>query len=774
MVAWVGRYGIAGWARKALLASACAGARRSMIATLAGACLASALATNDAAAIEKAEAAKGPPVTVAVFVGSRNDVCYDPGDVDAIKRLVAREEARINQSGGVGGRPLNVKVLDDARDDAKAVANVRAALGDPTLLAMVGITNSTRATAVFKELGKSIHDSGVPFLSDISVSTIFADHPNVFTTRASQDEVRGPVMAEFSRTIGFQRFAFLGLKDAVFSAALGDSLKKALGEAALLADHRLPAKDGVIEAPAIAPAVADIIGKNVDMLFLGAGGKAAPELIKALGATSAPPALFIVGRIDALPIEITSAYPNAIYQLAWEGLPEIYNNRLRKMIAQDDPEQWVFEGRKIAAAPGWSKGECKPRPEVAQPDPLEPANLRAIQTGAQYADMLALIAAAGRNAQRGLDLQRLRSRILTAIKTEYAAGRGAFKGTFENWAFDPATRTATRMPFVVILPQGLGRTQLAPIQYSRSRDGKLRQMTTLYADIDLIKADRVDDNANSFFAEFYLSMRANDVARLDRLEFSNAFIDPASGNRQITIETIHGGGPSAAYPESMKIYKVAGRFLFNPDLQSYPLDSQLFSIDLQPKSGDMPFIVQPPPLSLRDKLVITDGWDQITQYVGAEEDFVPVVDAYTHEPSIVPFYKASFAWMMKRQTTDYILRVVVPLAFILIVAYLSIFIPKANFEAIVTIQVTALLSAVALYLSLPQLASDTATLSDRMFVFDYMMVSAMIVISILRVNPLIASRGWLVWTLDVLHVVVIPILVAIAGLYVYGLSVAER
>ena len=47
----------------------------------------------------------------------------------------------------------------------------------------------------------------------------------------------------------------------------------------------------------------------------------------------------------------------------------------------------------------------------------------------------------------------------------------------------------------------------------------------------------------------------------------------------------------------------------------------------------------------------------------------------------------------------------VPLGFILFVAYLSIFIPRTHFEAIVTIQVTALLSAVALYLSLPKLDS---------------------------------------------------------------------
>jgi hypothetical protein len=92
--------------------------------------------------------------------------------------------------------------------------------------------------------------------------------------------------------------------------------------------------------------------------------------------------------------------------------------------------------------------------------------------------------------------------------------------------------------------------------------------------------------------------------------------------------------------------------------------------------------VQPPPGHLRDQQVRGDGWSPRSQYVGYDEDFVPMVDAFTHAPSMVPFYKASFVWLMKRQATDYYLRVVVPLVFILIVAYLSIFIPYSHFERI--------------------------------------------------------------------------------------------
>ena len=127
---------------------------------------------------------------------------------------------------------------------------------------------------------------------------------------------------------------------------------------------------------------------------------------------------------------------------------------------------------------------------------------------------------------------------------------------------------------------------------------------------------------------------------------------------------------------------------------------------------------------------------------------------------------------MTRQTTDYFLRVVVPLTFILIVAYLSIFIPRTNFEAIVTIQVTALLSAVALYLALPKIDADTTTLSDRIFLFTYMSVSVMIAISIMRINRHIAARKWLRNLLLNIHVVAIPLMGLLMALYVHRASLA--
>jgi hypothetical protein len=728
--------------------------------------------SNPLLAQDTAEAARLPPWTIAVFVSSRKDLCYDPGDIAAIRTLSKREEDRINGQGGVAGRSIRVRVVDDERDAQKAITNMRAVIDDPTTLAMIGLSASNRAKTVFDALGKEIRDSAIPFLSNISVNSIFQDYPNVFTTQASQDDERLPVMTSFIRHMNFARPAFIGLRDIVFSSALGDGLKEML-EGGLVSDHRLHARGDGVDTAEVAAAISELKEKEADLLVLAVGTNRAAAVMKEMMAAGFTPGLFLTGRIDALPAEIAHAYPNAVYQLAWDRLPEAYNDRLRRLIARGGSANWIFEGAKVPEAPGWASGQCQPRPEeTGNPDPLQSANLRAIGIGTQFADMVALAAAAARTAEPGADVARLRRRIVQQLTTTYAAGRGAFRGSYENWSFQPDSRAAVRTPFVIILPRGLGRTQLAPVQFIRVKGG-MRQIETLYVDVDLIRAHRVDDNEKTFFAEFYLSMRNSRSASIELIDFTNAYLDPRTNGRQITVETLHGGGDSDAYPDAMKIYRVSGRFVFEPDLVRYPFDTQRFAIDLQPKRGDVPFVIQPPPLHLRDQQVATDGWDAKAQYVGYDEDFVPLIDAYTHAPSIVPFYKASFVWLMKRQTTDYYLRVVVPLAFILIIAYLSIFIPHTHFEAIVTIQVTALLSAVALYLALPKLDSDTATLSDRIFVFDYMMVSVMIVISILRANRHVASRRWLKGMLGLIHIVMIPAMVGAMAFYVHELSIAE-
>lgn len=731
------------------------------------------LTHHQSASAAPAEAADRSPVTIALFTSKRTDVCYDTGDVKATRELALRERDRVNAEGGIHGRRLDLEFFDDERSTDKAVANMQRVLDRKDVIGMIGLGNSDRAKAVFDAKGPWIKTSGLPFLSAISIGKIFEEYPNVYTTRPAQDDERLPVLVQFMRQTRVQKAGFIGIQDSLFSTMLGDGLKAGEGGAALVADHRLALKEEKIELVDLLAVIEDLKQKKPDLLFLSVGGNRNPQVLTELIQAKVTPPLFIAGRVEDIPADIVSAYPADIHQAVWDRLPDVYNDRLRRVIEEHPEINWIFEGAKISGAPGWSNGECKERQEDEVRSALSDLNLRAIGLGAQAADMVGLLAKAANTAPDGADVSALRQAALQQLASTYVAGSGVYQGTFDNWSFRKDSRAVARTPFIVKRPVGRTTGQLAPLQFVRLKNDTLRAVKTLYLDMDLLRAFRIDDSEKSFFAEFNLAIHdEGDGKPIDQIEFSNAYLDPETNDRQLTVRPLNEGGKSDAYPDDMKVYQISGRFMFEPRLANYPFDTQRFSIDIRPKQGNLPFIVQPPPNRLRDQVVQSAGWHAKTQYVGYDEDFVQTVDAKGYDTAVVPFYKASFVWIMARETTDYFLRVVVPLAFILIVAYLSIFIPQDHFEAIVTIQVTALLSAVALYLSLPAILADATTLSDRIFIFNYLAISIMIGISIARISRFSGERLWVGRALGLLHVVLIPFMVLVMAVYVYQVTTA--
>ncbi|MGZ8409129.1 MAG: ABC transporter substrate-binding protein, partial [Hyphomicrobium sp.] len=285
-----------------------------------------------ASAIEAAEAATKPPVTVNIFVSTRNDTCYDRGDVAAITRFATEEQRRINAQGGIAGHKLDLRILDDYRDQNRTTASMREALSDPDSVAMIGMSSSDRSKAVFEAAGKEIKQKNIPFLSAISVSSIFKDYPNVFTMRASQDDERLPVLAQFVRRSGFQRPAFVGMRDQLYSTSLADGLNRVMG-AYIVADHRVTTKDDKADSAEFPAVIADLKEKNTDIVFLAIGTDRNGEFVKALKDAGITPAIMLTGRINSVPKDIASDYPSALFELVWDRLPDLYNARLMRRMA---------------------------------------------------------------------------------------------------------------------------------------------------------------------------------------------------------------------------------------------------------------------------------------------------------------------------------------------------------------------------------------------------------------------------------------------------------
>ena len=718
-----------------------------------------------------------PPLKITVLTGPRNDFCYSD-HIDAIEKLVKSERDRINKAGGIAGRKIEIQVRDDGGDPKRSVANVSAALADPQTIALLGLQSVNRAKVVFKELGPKIKESGIPWISSIISTNLIADYPNVFSMSGSQEEENIPVIAEFVKEKKFSRPALIGTKGQAFIEALlkGSEEKKgfpAFVEKQFLA---LAGQNAALDPGEVAKAIEELKSKNPDIIFLSVGGWRVPAVLKELENAGVTAPLFVTGRLDDIFRSPAVSYSGDIYQIARDELPNLQNDRVRKRLFSERPEEWIFDGIRNQDAFDRAENGCEERSAITALNSLSRSNLRAIGLGLEFRDMVAMIADIVKAAQPAVDpddVAGVRKSIVKGIPALFASGKGAFKGTLEDWSFRPSSRTSVRTPFIIARPKDLHRQQLSAIQYAPLKDNKLRKIPTFYLDIDLISISRIDDTDKSFVADFYLSMSDENSPSIDLIEFTNAFLDYKTNARQITIRPLHEGGESDAYPSHMKIYAVSGKFTLDPSYNSYPFDVQRFAIDLRPKRGDTPFIIQPLQQELRDKPFDAEGWEIKNSYVSYDQDFISVFDTKKLEPSVVPFYNSSFVWVLKRSATDFYLRVVIPLFFIAIVAYLAIFISSAHFDSIVAIQVTAFLSAVALYITTPKVDSDTATILDRIFVFNYMLFSLMIVISILRVNKLVASTLHLRRSLAILHVVFIPIFLAVMVFYVYGVGGSE-
>ncbi len=720
-----------------------------------------------------------PPLKITVFAGPRNDFCYSD-HIDAIEKLIKSEQNRINNAGGIAGRRIEVQVRDDEGDPKRTVANVGAALADPQTIALIGLQNSDRAKEVFKELGPRISESGIPWLSAISTANLFSGYPNVFSVSGSQEDENIPVIAEFVKEKKFSRPAFIGVTGQPYIEALLKGLEGKQNFPAFVEKHllTLPGADSKarqnanLDPDEIAKTIEELKSKNPDIIFLSVGGWRVPPFLKALEQAGIDASLFVTGRLDDIFRSPGVTYSGDVYQIARDELPNLYNSRVRQRLFSERPEEWAFNGRRNQDAFDRKENGCEERPAEAAAPVLSRSNLRAIGIGLESRDMVAMIATikSAKSAVDADDIAGIRKSIREGILASYASGKGTFKGTLEDWSFRPLSRTSVRTPFIVERPKELGRQQLSINQYAPLKGNKLRKIPTLYLDIDLIRISRIDDTDKSFGADFYVSMSDENNPNIGMIEFANAFLDYKTNSRQITIQPLHEGGENDTYPSHMKIYAVSGKFTLDPDYKSYPFDVQRFTIDLRPRRGDSPFIVQPIQQELRDKPFDAEGWEIRDSYVSYDRDSVSVFDTKKLEPSVVPFYKSSFVWILKRSATDFYLRVIIPLFFIAIVAYLAIFISSAHFESIVTIQVTALLSAVALYITTPKVDFDSATILDRIFVFNYMIFSLMIVISILRVNRFVASTLHLRRALATSHIVLIPLFLVIMVFYVYGVG----
>ncbi|MBU1210841.1 MAG: ABC transporter substrate-binding protein [Alphaproteobacteria bacterium] len=666
----------------------------------------------------------------------------DSPEPQAIVKFVERRVREINTAGGVLGRRLKVRFFDDDNEVANTRSNVRETLADPRLIATIGIWSSSRGAAVVDDMGRS----GVPFISEMSVESLFRLYPNVYTLAQSvREEV--DVFLALAKKNGVRRIAYAGFIDDLFTNAYLAHLVDA------------PEGPGVVstfwetDATQIADydrAIDAFVNSGTEMIVLALGSEIGARFLKRMQERRVKLPIFVsYGSISKVieSKEWGGAYSGNLYELSSGGVANLNNERIKELArdlgVRTEPSE---DGARIYTP-------------------------RDLGYGARYADLVQLIidAAAGRldpaarpgQAITGLDdrLEAVRSRIAGGLAS-LREGRRYWEGKAQYWSFNEDRATSERSMLLWRTP-----TQATPVlhptQFIRI-DGQITEVPVLYLHLDMVRMFEVDTNQRTFDAEFYLTLRSKVDLPLQAIDFTNAFrtnsfTEPIRERLVATFEDDMADGLGRR-----RIYHVTGRFQFRPDLAKYPFDRQLLTISFQPVDKGSIFILQPPAESLRNKAFEVEDWQLLHHYVGTTDRIITSVRGHALGEHVIPYYNFNYTWIMKREVVDYLVRVIVPLGFILVVAYLAAYIPRREFNATIAIQVTALLSAIALYFALNQPNSDDVTLSDKIFVSAYAIVSLMIALSIFEIHEAgdgeYIERGSRLTTLRKAQLFVVPFL----------------
>lgn len=173
---------------------------------------------------------------------------------------------QVNRQGGVAGRKIVVKVLDDNNSSAQAEANARQLISQDKVFIVFGSIEGGPSTAVMK----ATNDLGVPFFGPMAGSpTLRTPHqPLVFPVRAEhKDEFQA--LMEHAKSLGVKRVAFLRSDSETGQQHL-DNVRKLSESLALELVADLPFKSDVDDAAL--NAIVDQLGKSGAQVMFNHGG----------------------------------------------------------------------------------------------------------------------------------------------------------------------------------------------------------------------------------------------------------------------------------------------------------------------------------------------------------------------------------------------------------------------------------------------------------------------------------------------------------------------
>ena len=627
-----------------------------------------------------------------------NTVELSQKDLEMAQLIIGERLKQINLSGGVAGRELRVQYLDDKSKPEVAYQKVKETIDDEHLIAYVGGWSSTRVKVISALIGPA----RVPFIGEYALTSLFDNYPSMFTFENGMIE-QGEAL-EFLLKKKFKRAGYIGKENDLYSVALLEQMKglaekdpsfSVVGEYSFPLDHLYTDEE-------LSSIAKELKAKKTEFVLVSIESRIATTIILGLRKAGLDVPVF-VGLGDAgfcaAQAQAKGQDLGELYDVNIAGVSGALNLRLQEVILS------LENGLEYS-------------------DELE----FQLSFGARFADAIGMIAEAA-NAKISTSESNIREKIIQGLH-QYIGGKKIYRGWYTDCYFTKHKSGAQDM-FIAWKPKTLTHHILAPEQLIFVED-TIKEIPVLYTHIDMVRIDRVKDTEGTFHAEFFLEIFSSMPFGIEEIDFTNADRSETNNIALVDISVIREKRIKNELSLYNYLYRVSGKFLFNPDLRKYPFDEQNFPISFQPRSALRPFMIQPPVAELRDSVFESGGWNMVNHFVGFNHDIISFTNPVEAVQQTLPMYQFSYIYVLKRARVDFFLMILTPLLIILVITYLSVYIPLYEFETLEAIQVTSLLASIALNLSSYKPVMEYATISDRIFIFTYLMITSLIGTSILR------------------------------------------
>jgi ABC-type branched-subunit amino acid transport system substrate-binding protein len=617
------------------------------------------------------------------------------GQLAILKEIVGHKLQAINQQGGINGRQLNVFYLDDENNEKKTYELVRRSSQDTSVIAYVGCRGIMRS----KILGPLLTQKQIPFIGLYVFTQLFQQYPTMYTSSVGTQEVQ-KYFTVLLKSKG-KRIGLIAEKDTRLTELMQEIVERSVREnpdqAITLRQFYLKGYHFDIVKD---KQLAEAIRKDTDFLVCLSDAETSNSLFTFLHKENLHIPMYNGGSTDFMLIDQTTPGFKAaeLFYINPFSIPSAQNTRFLEQIQQYQKSTTIV-----------------------------PEAIAQVSIAGRIADEIGLLHEASQ-VRTLLKSKSTRAKINAGLK-KYINGKRIYRGWLADWYFTPEHAYAGET-MLAWKPRNQVIPVLAPQQYLRTDSG-LRQRPVLYTNLNLEEISQVNDDEGTFNASFYLEINSEQQLNIKDLDFANAVRNEINHEALIEARLIRSRKDTQRFRFYNYLYKVSGQFFFEPDLRQYPLDRQKFPITLQANDPEQVFLVQPTQKELRDTVFEATGWIYKGQYMGYEQDIISTANNFYRQQKNIPYYKFSYVYLMKRAPIDFFLKTLVPLLSIIIICYFSVYIPPREFEALAGIQVTGLLSSIALYFSAYKPEMQYATISDKIFIFMYLMITSLIGTSIL-------------------------------------------